>query len=124
MFRVLVENNFQGKRTLEFHAYSAEEVGLRGSQAIAESYQAQGIKVAGMLQLDMTGSPDMLAPKLRMINDYNNPQLMSFLKVVASTYSVLPWYDSECGYACSDHASWNKVCQSILLVKTHLCDTT
>lgn len=54
-FRVLVEQNFQGLRAIEFHGYSAEEVGLRGSQAIAESYQAQNIKVAGMLQLDMTG---------------------------------------------------------------------
>lgn len=105
----MVEQNFQGSRAIEFHGYSAEEVGLRGSQAIAESYQAQNIKVAGMLQLDMTAYPDMVSgPQLRMINDYNNADLMNFLKVISTTYSAIPWYNSQCGYACSDHASWNK----------------
>jgi len=35
----------------------AEEVGLRGSQAIAESYYQQNKVVVGMMQLDMTFYP-------------------------------------------------------------------
>lgn len=34
--------------------YSAEEVGLRGSAAIAASYKSNGVSVKGMMQMDMT----------------------------------------------------------------------
>ena len=68
----------------------------------------------------MIGYPDMVSgPQLRMINDYNNADLMNFLKVVSTTYSAIPWYNSQCGYACSDHASWNKVHTKIILLLFH-----
>ncbi len=51
VFRVLAKNGFRGSRSIEFHAYAAEEVGLRGSQAIASTYQKEGKVVAGMMQL-------------------------------------------------------------------------
>lgn len=108
VFRVLVENAVKPTRTMEFHLYSAEEVGLRGSEDIATSYLEDGKLVQGMLQLDMTGYPKMSEPQLRMINDYTNPELMDFLKSAATAYSSLSWYDSECGYPCSDHASFNE----------------
>jgi len=39
-FRTLAaNNNFNPDRTVEFHAYAAEEVGLLGSQAIAQRYR-------------------------------------------------------------------------------------
>jgi len=53
-FRVLVSNNFKPNATVEFHLYAGEEMGLLGSQAIAKAYRDQGVKVRGMLQLDMT----------------------------------------------------------------------
>jgi leucyl aminopeptidase len=45
IFRVLATDpRFTPERTIEFHGYAAEEVGLRGSQEIADSYAAEGKK--------------------------------------------------------------------------------
>jgi len=106
-FRVLVEGGFSPDRTLEFHTYAAEEVGLRGSQDIAASYQKANKQVYAQMQMDMTmyaGTPGQIA----VITDFTDPQLTSFVRVLISTYTSLQWADSKCGYACSDHASWNK----------------
>lgn len=105
--RVLLTSGYQPRRTIQFMAYAAEEVGLRGSAAIAADYAAQGKKVVGVLQLDMTnykgGSPD-----IAMINDFTNVAQNKFVKDLAAHYLPgLTVVDSACGYACSDHASWN-----------------
>jgi bacterial leucyl aminopeptidase len=104
--RVLLSSGYKPRRTIQFIAYAAEEVGLRGSAAIAADYRVQGKKVVGALQLDMTnykgGSPD-----IAMINDYTNAGQNQFVKNLAATYlPELTVVDSACGYACSDHASW------------------
>ena len=52
--RVLAESGFQPKTPVEFHWYAGEEVGLLGSQDIAQEYNETGIEVKGMLQFDMT----------------------------------------------------------------------
>ena len=64
VFRVLASNGFRGSRSIEFHAYAAEEVGLLGSQAIASTYQKEGKVVAGMMQLgtlSALAAPTMLS---------------------------------------------------------------
>jgi bacterial leucyl aminopeptidase len=54
-FRVLANSGFTPLNgPVEFHWYAAEEAGLLGSQAIARYRAEQGVKVGGMLQLDMT----------------------------------------------------------------------
>jgi len=109
VFRVLVASGFKPQRTLEFHAYAAEEAGLLGSQAIANSYRNQGKIVAGMLQLDMTGyvRPGAI-PTVGLIQDFVNPQLTNFVGQLIDTYANIGWVESRCGYACSDHASWTR----------------
>jgi leucyl aminopeptidase len=52
VFRTLMKSRFEPDRTIEFHAYAAEEVGLRGSQAIAEEYDAQARNVVSMVQVN------------------------------------------------------------------------
>jgi bacterial leucyl aminopeptidase len=104
--RVLLSSGYKPRRTIQFMAYAAEEVGLRGSAAIAAEYRIKGKKVVGALQLDMTnykgGSPD-----IAMINDYTNAGQNRFVKDLAAHYlPELTVVDSACGYACSDHASW------------------
>ena len=104
--RVLLSSGYQPRRTLQFIAYAAEEVGLRGSAAIAADYKAKGKKVVGALQLDMTnykgGTNDVT-----MITDYTNAAQNNFVKSLAAFYlPTLTVNDSACGYACSDHASW------------------
>jgi len=107
VFRVLAQNNFQPKRTLEFHAYAAEEVGLRGSQAIADAYKRRGVVVAGMMQLDMTAYLRAgTAPVISVIQDFVSLPLSRFVEKLVETYSNLPKVTERCGYACSDHASW------------------
>jgi len=109
VFRVFVQSGLLVDRTVEFHGYAAEEVGLRGSQAIASRYQAEGKIVAGMMQLDMTGyvAPGQI-PTVGLIQDFVNPELTTFVGKLIDTYSNIGWTASRCGYACSDHASWTR----------------
>jgi len=107
VFRVLVEKNFIPSRTLEFHTYAAEEVGLRGSQAIASFYQKEDVNVIAMNQFDMTMYPGN-AGKVGVINDFVDRDLTNYLRMIIKTYSKLDILETRCGYGCSDHASWNK----------------
>jgi len=107
IFRVLVEANFHPDRTLQFITYAAEEVGLWGSQAIANAYQARLAPVHAVLQLDMTGYGGPSAD-IAVISDYVDGNLTNFVKILIDTYSLLDWAEDRCGYACSDHASWNR----------------
>jgi leucyl aminopeptidase len=109
LFRVLSTSGFKPDRTIEFHTYAAEEVGLRGSQAIATQYQKQGVPVYAMLQLDMTFyvKPGTKAT-FGVFTDYVNADLTRFLRLLVPTYSNLGFTNSACGYGCSDHASWYK----------------
>ncbi|MAE59304.1 MAG: aminopeptidase [Halobacteriovorax sp.] len=106
VLRVLAESGYQPKKTIQFMAYAAEEVGLLGSKEIARSYKAQNKNVIGVLQLDMTnfnGSSNDIS----IVSDYTNDAQNTFLKTLIDTYLTdLTWATSRCGYACSDHASW------------------
>lgn len=108
VIRVLLENNFQPKRTLKFIAYAAEEAGLRGSGEIAQSHRQKNIDVLGALQLDMTnykGSTD----DIYLYDDYTDAAQNDFLRRLIVAYQPgLRIGTSRCGYGCSDHASWNR----------------
>jgi bacterial leucyl aminopeptidase len=104
--RVLLSSGYQPRRTLQFMAYSAEEVGLFGSSAIAADYDTKGKKVVGVLQLDMTNYKGS-ASDITMITDYTNAAQNDFVKRLAAFYlPTLVVNEGRCGYACSDHASW------------------
>jgi len=99
--------------TIEFHWYSAEEGGLLGSQAIFSSYNKQGRDVKAMLQQDMTGyihktieagEPESVG----VITDFVDPGLTAFIKRTVEEYCDIPYIETKCGYACSDHASASK----------------
>jgi leucyl aminopeptidase len=109
VLRVAMASGWRPKRTVKFMGYAAEEVGLRGSNAIATSFRNQGKNVVGVLQLDMTdyraGSPyDM-----QLITDYSNATLQQFVRDLFDTYLAplgMARGTYTCGYGCSDHASW------------------
>lgn len=113
-FRVLANSSsdFLPSRTVEFHWYSGEEMGLLGSQAVASSYQKEGRRVVAMLQNDMTGYPAGQASggkvHFGIVQDFTDPELTRFLKKLIDRYTSMNWVDTKCGYACSDHASWVK----------------
>ncbi|TFK67710.1 Zn-dependent exopeptidase [Pluteus cervinus] len=109
-FRALVVAGFKPSTPVEFHWYAGEEGGLLGSQAIAQSYKRAGKQVKAMLQLDMTaytkpGTKEVVA----FLPDYIDSTLNTFLESLVDEYLSIPWAISPaCGYACSDHASWNR----------------
>ncbi|CAK7211308.1 Leucine aminopeptidase 1 [Sporothrix bragantina] len=99
--------------TIEFHWYSAEEGGLLGSQAIFSAYEKAGNDVRAMLQQDMTGYVQGTldagqVESVGVIVDYVDPALTDFIKKVIVAYCDIPFIETKCGYACSDHASASK----------------
>ncbi|WP_051380317.1 M20/M25/M40 family metallo-hydrolase [Bradyrhizobium sp. WSM1743] len=115
--RVLMETGFKPQRTIQFMAYSAEEVGLLGSANIADSYATEskeGPQVIAVLQFDMTGFiPSRDARDIYLVNDYTSPELNGFLTKLLKEYNhsgahAITHGETKCGYACSDHASWTR----------------
>lgn len=109
VLRIAMASGWRPRRTVKFMAYAAEEVGLRGSNAIARAHRAQNAKVVAVLQMDMTNYNAGAGVDMRLITDYSNPALQTFLLQLFDTYlaprGMTRGYDT-CGYACSDHASW------------------
>jgi len=109
IIRVLMNSGYKPKRTLRFIGYAAEEVGLRGSAQIAQTYLSTQNGVVGVLQLDMTAfnSPND-TQEIWLYTDFTNAEQNQFLANLAAFYlpQVAVGY-SACGYGCSDHVSWH-----------------
>ncbi len=105
ILRVLTEQK-PSERTIEFMWYAAEESGLLGSAEIAKTYQSQKKDVIAVLQLDMTSYPGSGEMTIANITDFTTPWLHDLMKQLNQLYVGLKIVDDECGYACSDHASW------------------
>jgi leucyl aminopeptidase len=106
VIRVLMQNDFKPKRTVQFMGYAAEEVGLLGSKEIAATYKNKAKKVVGVMQLDMTLNKGTADKDIVMMADYTNGAQNEFLGKLIDEYVKVPWGYSRCGYGCSDHASW------------------
>ncbi len=107
VLRVLAASNYKPRRTLKFMAYAAEEVGLRGSQEIARSFATAGTNVVGVMQLDMTNFKGSVND-IYFVTDYTDSAQTTFASDLVKTYlPTLRVGSGRCGYACSDHASWN-----------------
>lgn len=109
IIRISLADGWRPKRTIKFMGYAAEEVGLRGSRAIAESFRDTGVDVVGVLQLDMTNYNTGSTLDMRLVTDYSNASLKGFVGQLFATYLApdgMRLGASSCGYACSDHASW------------------
>jgi len=111
IIRVLLDANYHPGRTVEFMAYAAEEIGLVGSDEIAQEYYNEGKDVVAYVQFDMTnyhGSAEDIA----IIEDnYTTADLNLYLIELLEHYNAsgnhaLTYTSSACNYACSDHASW------------------
>ncbi|NQY35330.1 MAG: M20/M25/M40 family metallo-hydrolase [Alteromonadaceae bacterium] len=106
VLRVMLSQGIQPKRTIQFMAYAAEEVGLRGSKEIAEQYSDQGKNVVGVLQLDMTNYNGS-ANDITFMTDYTNADQNNYLQSLLDAYlPSISYGTDQCGYGCSDHASW------------------
>jgi leucyl aminopeptidase len=113
VLRVLAKSGFKPKNTLVFAWFSAEEGGLLGSQAYFDHCEKTGVNVIAMLQQDMTGFIQKtldagLPESVGVIIDFVDPDLTNFIKLVVTGYCDIPYVETKCGYACSDHASATK----------------
>ena len=107
--RISLAGGWRPRRTVKFMGYAAEEVGLRGSNAIAQSFRSRGVNVVSVLQVDMTNYKAGAVSDMRLVSDYSNADLKNFFVALFDTYLAprgLTRGSVTCGYACSDHASW------------------
>lgn len=105
--RIALTNGFQPQRTVQFMAYAAEEVGLLGSDDIAETYDDLNRNVVAVLQQDMTAYEGSVQD-IYLYTSNTDPDLNAFFADLIETYQPgLGWANSACPYACSDHASWS-----------------
>ncbi len=103
--RALLAKDYRPARTIKFIAYAAEEIGLRGSQAVVRDFKQKKVNVVGALQLDMTnyhGSDK----DIWLMKDFTSAPQNTFLTNLIDKYVGATWGLDACGYACSDHASW------------------
>ncbi|KAI8901494.1 hypothetical protein BC833DRAFT_577358 [Globomyces pollinis-pini] len=109
--RVLATKKFIPYRPLEFHWYAAEEVGLKGSDAIAKDYSTRKVSVFTYLNLDQSGYlPAGVTESIGVMTDYVSDAATAFLKLTLEAYTTVPKkniVNTACGYACTDHASWH-----------------
>ncbi|KAF5344032.1 hypothetical protein D9758_012876 [Tetrapyrgos nigripes] len=107
IFRALVDGGFSPSTPVEFHWYSGEEPGNLGSQDIATTYKSDDVDVKGYMNFDMTayvkpGTEEVVS----LHTDFVDEGLNTFVGQLVDEHSRLSWVPDECGYACSDHASW------------------
>jgi leucyl aminopeptidase len=108
-YRALIASDFHPIQHVEFHWYSAEEGGLLGSQAVAKDYERRKVNVIAMSQFDMTAwVKNNTREEVGIIVDYVDPEVTELNKQLVDAYLDIPYVETKCGYACSDHASWSK----------------
>lgn len=106
---ILVENGFIPSRPIEFHFYSGEEGGLLGSQKVVAHYMQEQIPVYCVFHNDMTAyQPANRDPIIAISTDNIDKDLSDTLEMISDTYSGIKHAYTQCGYACSDHATWTK----------------
>lgn len=105
--KTLIQSGIQFKKPIYIIWYSAEEMGLVGSSYVVKDFVAKKIPVDAVLQFDMTGYAHQNDPTMWLVTDHVNKDLTSFLETLIKTYVKQPVGTTRCGYACSDHASWD-----------------
>jgi leucyl aminopeptidase len=109
IFRVLMESGARPERTIEIHGYAAEEIGLVGSQDMAQKYKAAGKNVVTMVQHDMNlykapGAPD----KIWFVTNNTMDQFNSALGALVDQYVGVQWGKKSLSGGDSDHTSWRR----------------
>lgn len=93
-FHALTRDGVRRARTIEFHSYAAEEVGLRGSMAIAAQYAQNDINVRAMLELDMVcyGTKEVA-----VVIDNTDDELNNIMQEILRDYTTLSPTTTTCG---------------------------
>lgn len=96
----------QPERTIEFYWYAGEELGLLGSAEIAKKAKAENKNIVGVLNFDMAMFPGDGENNITLMTDFTSARMNELAKAVNNTYLKVNVTEDECGYGCSDHASW------------------
>ncbi len=104
--RTILSSGMEFEKPIYFVWYSAEEMGLIGSQYVVADFQEKKIPVEAAIQLDMTGYAYQNEKTIWLMTDFVSKDVTAFLQKLITTYVKQPFKFSKCGYACSDHASW------------------
>lgn len=105
--RIIDASSLSFDRTIELHAYAAEEVGLIGSTNLAQAYRTENKRVVAMLQLDMTGfTGSQEQPKIHLIETDTSSQLQLFFSSLAQTYLPKQYTSKPIKAGTSDHKAW------------------
>ena len=107
VFRILLKHNIHPQKEIQIFGYAAEELGLLGSRLIAESYSKKNLTLIGALQLDMVAYPGD-DHNVTFITDNVSKELTQWTEQIYGMYVGTNIQRERCGYACSDHASWNR----------------
>lgn len=105
--RTVLSSGMRFNKPIYFIWYSAEEMGLVGSSYVVKDFKQKKIPVDAVLQIDMTGYENQNDPTMWLITDHVNTGLTNFIETLIKTYVGQTVKRSACGYACSDHASWD-----------------
>ncbi len=106
IIRLINDDQINFTRTVEFHFYAAEEIGLIGSRDIANNYKKEAKAVSSLLQIDMAGYSD--EDTLFLVT--NNT---SKAKTRALVHTAKKYLDQEIvvtnlkAGGTSDHKSWH-----------------
>jgi leucyl aminopeptidase len=111
MSRVLIDMEFIPKKTIEFMAFAAEEIGLVGSDEIAEEYSNNNINVEAYVNFDMTNYKGSTEDVYISTDYYTSSSLNGFLIDLIGHYNSsgshqFTYGTTTCNYGCSDHYSW------------------
>ncbi len=109
IFRVLMASGVRPERTIEIHGYAAEEIGLVGSQDMAQKYKAAGKNVITMVQHDMNlykaqGAPD----KIWFVSNNTVDTFNNALGEMIDRYVGVAWGKKSLSGGDSDHTSWKR----------------
>ncbi|MBT0607469.1 M20/M25/M40 family metallo-hydrolase [Aequorivita echinoideorum] len=111
MVRVLLDMDFVPNRSIEVMAFAAEEIGLVGSEEIAQNYASNNVDVAAFVQFDMTAFKGSSEDVYITTDFYNSQTLNNYLIDLMDHYNstgehAFTYGFSQCNYGCSDHFSW------------------
>jgi bacterial leucyl aminopeptidase len=95
-------------RSLHFVAFMAEEIGARGSEALAKHYKDNNVDVVGMLNLDMTGYRGG-DHDITMITTHTDSRQTQFLRDLLAHYTPEVTTDDSAAPedAASDHVPFD-----------------
>ena len=104
----IVFNEYHPAKTIRIIAFAAEEIGLLGSRKMAKEQQFKTQeRIIAMVNFDMVGYKGS-GKDMYISSDYSNMDLAQFLRLLLNHYQPDLTHDfQQCGYPCSDHASWH-----------------